>query len=279
MKKHLIGAFALLAFTAAPAMAADMAVKAPAPVVLPSWTGFYIGVNAGGGYSSIDTSAGDVRSTDGFFALANVVAVQNGGSQSFNGSGALAGGQIGYLYETGKFIFGVEVSADWTNIRGSINVNPTVYPVTPPSTFAWNLRGSADSMVLFTGRVGYDFGSWFPYVTGGGAYARLKYNVNFVDTFYPTNNTFAFRDDNFGWVLGVGAEYKLTENWLLRGEYLHVEFGDFGGRGLISCNAPGVPNCAAGGNTVLFTYNARIREDIGRVALSYRFGGPVVARY
>ena len=151
-------------------------------------------------------------------------------------------------------------------------------PLSPPQ-WATCWKYGWDESTTVASRVGYDFGSWFPYVTGGGAYARLKYNVNFVDTFYPTNNTFAFRDDNFGWVLGVGAEYKLTENWLLRGEYLHVEFGDFGGRGLISCNAPGVPNCAAGGNTVLFTYNARIREDIGRVALSYRFGGPVVARY
>jgi outer membrane immunogenic protein len=271
MKKNLISAIALLAITAAPAMAADMAVKAPPPMVLPSWTGFYIGINGGGVWGSIDPIAADIVATDGFFAVANRSAVTSGASQSFHGSGGLAGGQVGYLYETGKFIFGIEASFDWTNLRGSTSNGPTVYPVTPGSTFAWNLRGSSDFLTTFTGRVGYDFGSWYPYITGGGAYARLKYSANFLDTFYPTNNTFSFSSDAFGWVLGAGAEYRLTQNWMLRGEYLHIEFDNFGGNGLIACNAPGVGNCAAGGNTVLFNHTVKFREDIGRVALSYRF--------
>src|SRR5262249_33652553 len=120
---------------------------------------------------------------------------------------------------------------------------------------------------------------WYPYVTGGGAYSRLKYSANFLDTFYPTNNTFNFSSDAFGWVLGTGVEYKLTENWLLRGEFLHIEFDNFGGNGLIACTA-GVGACAAGvPNSVVFRHDIKFREDIGRVALSYRFGGPVVAKY
>src|SRR5690242_10391408 len=133
MKKVLIGAIALLATTAIPAMAADMAVKAP-PVVapVPTWTGFYIGVNGGGAWGSVDPSARDIGPfPDGFFAAGNIPAVNLGGSQGFNASGGLVGGQIGYLFQTGKAIFGVEASFDWTSFKGSRTIGPTVYPVTP----------------------------------------------------------------------------------------------------------------------------------------------------
>src|SRR5690242_4909512 len=104
MNRFLLAA-AILAFTGS-AYAADMPLKAPpAPPPPPSWTGFYIGINGGGGWGTVDPQARDIG-PDGFFAPANVGAVQAGASRHFDTSGGLAGGQIGYIYQSGFLITG-----------------------------------------------------------------------------------------------------------------------------------------------------------------------------
>ena len=206
---------------------------------------------------------------DSFFAGANVPAVLAGASQHFSTSGGLVGGQIGYLYQNGPAIFGVEASVDWTNLNGSASNGPTVYPVTPPSTFSWNLNGKSDWLATFTGRIGFDMGSWYPYITGGAALAHLKYNTTYIDTFYPStsvNNS----ANSLGSVLGAGAEMRFWDHWLLRAEYLHMDFAGVGGIGVIKCT-PGVGNCVGAGFSTNFLFNAHFREDLVRAALSYKF--------
>ena len=88
----------------------------------------------------------------------------------------------------------------------------------------------------------------------------------------PTNNTFTFGNTTAGFALGAGAEVRLADHWLLRGEYLYMEFDGLGGNGLISCNAPGVGNCNAGGNTTRFNFTtSKFKDNVGRVAVSYKF--------
>jgi outer membrane immunogenic protein len=271
MRSALLTATALLACLTA-AHAADMPVKA-APMAPPpaTWTGFYIGINGGGAWGSVDPRAVDVGPfPDGFFAPGNIAAVQAGGSQSFNTSGGLAGGQIGFLYQGGQTIFGVEASFDWTNLNGSASNGPTPYPVTPTAAFSWNLNGKSDWLATFTGRVGLDMGSWYPYVTAGAALAHLKYNTTYIDTFYPSTSVNNFSRDSLGWVLGAGAETRVWDHWMLRAEYLHMDFADVGGNGVIACTA-GVGNCATPANRTNFNFNAHFTEDVVRAALSYRF--------
>jgi len=268
MKKALLAATLLLC--AGNAYAADMAVKAPAPLPpAPSWTGFYIGINGGGAWGSTRTNAADIAPfPDGFFATGNIAAVEAGGTQRFNVSGGLAGVQAGYLYQAGPAIFGVEVGFDWSGLSGSVHTGPTIYPVTPGSSFNWNLRAKSTSLFTALGRVGPDLGMWFPYLTGGVAVSHLNYSANYVETFYPTNVTNAFSKDATGGVLGAGVEIRFAQNWMLRGEYLHMQFAGFGANGAIACT-PGVGACVA--NTTTFRFNAYVREDVGRAALSYKF--------
>ena len=205
-----------------------------------------------------------------FFAGGNVLSVTSNGSKSFDMSGGLAGGQIGYLFQTGRAVFGVEASFDWTNLRGTLTNGPTVYPVTPPSTFTWNLRGSSDFMATFLGRAGFDMGAWYPYLTGGAAVASLKYTASYIDSFYPSISNNSFSSTQVGWVVGGGAEWRVTQNWMLRGEYLHIEFDGFGGNGRIACT-PGVGNCVGAGFSTTFLFDHKFKEDLGRILLSYRF--------
>ena len=147
MKKFLLGAVGVIALgMAAPASAADMAVKAaPAPVyVAPiyNWTGFYIGGNGGWGSSH--------QCLD-FVGLAGAVF----GEGCSNRSGGVVGGQIGYRWQSSQWVFGVEAQGDWadlSNTRISL-FNPLV-----------SLRTKTDSMGLFTGQIGY---AWNASNTGG----------------------------------------------------------------------------------------------------------------
>ena len=146
--------FGLLAATAT-AIAADlpywnqMPVKAPAYVPVFTWTGFYIGVNGGGAFGT---------STYNFGGL---------GSASFNTSGGLAGGTIGFNYQTGALVWGVEGDGDWSGISGS-------------STCLGGLstcQTKNDWLATARGRLGYAFDRVLPYVTGGAAFGDIKAGV------------------------------------------------------------------------------------------------------
>ena len=262
---------ATLLFFAGSAYAADMPLKAPpAAPLAPTWTGWYIGINGGGGWSGVSTGAQDVG-PDSFFAAANIPAVAAGASRSFPMSGGLAGGQVGYLYQAGSAIVGLDVSFDWSRLNGSANSGFTVYPVTAPTGFSWNLSAKSQSLFTAVGRIGPDMGMWFPYVSAGVAATRLTYTANYVDTFYPSTSTNTFNKEAAGLVVGAGAEFRFAQHWLLRGEYLHTDFGSMSGVGPIQCT-PGVGNCVGAGFKTTFQFVSRFSgEDIGRVALSYKF--------
>jgi outer membrane immunogenic protein len=105
MKQFLLAGVGLLALGVASASAADlprqMPAKAPAYVVQPlyNWTGFYVGINGGGGFGSSNFSSPF--------------------GTSFNTSGGLVGGTLGYNWQMNQFVFGLEGDIDWSNIRGS----------------------------------------------------------------------------------------------------------------------------------------------------------------
>jgi outer membrane immunogenic protein len=196
MKRILLAG--TLALTAASANAADIPpAPAPvykAPVVAPltayDWTGFYIGINGGGGWgrSNFDGATGTLG--------------------NFNTSGWLAGGTAGYNLQFGRAVFGVEGDIDWTNISGSA---PCVGGVT-------TCQVTNDWLGTARGRVGFAFDRFLPFVTGGLAVGSVNANV---PGFGSASNT------NAGWTVGGGLEYALGRNWTAKAEYLHVDLGSF----------------------------------------------------
>jgi outer membrane immunogenic protein len=237
MKKLLLTTTALVVL-ASPALAADLAArpytKAPPPMMaaIYDWSGFYIGVNGGGGWSK------------------NTWDVVGGGREgSHDASGGTIGGQVGYRWQMGQLVFGVEAQGNWSDISGD-NVS---------ALFATRNRTKIDALGLFTGQVGYAWNNVLLYAKGGAAVTDDKYTITNAATgafLASTSNT------RWGGVVGAGLEYGFAPNWSLGVEYDHL----FMDRQTISFGALGSDS---------------IKQDVNlfTARLNYRFGGPVATRY
>src|SRR3954466_15023913 len=159
MRKFLLGTVGLVALgIAAPAVAADLPArtytKAPAYVAsVYDWSGFYIGINGGWGQS---------RDRRYFDPTATLVG-------SYDANGGTIGGQVGYRWQTGGWVFGLEAQGNWADISGS-NVNTAIFPFA-----AGTVRSKMDAFGLFTGQVGYAWNNALLYVKGGASITDRNY--------------------------------------------------------------------------------------------------------
>ena len=170
--KNVALAIAALAFSTVAATAADMAVKArPAAVVaLPSWTGFYVGINGGGAFMS-DPSMSYV---DG--AINAITPITVTGSSSANG---LAGFHVGYNYQMpSNWLVGIEGDWDWTNLKSSAAPGIICSNLFGMRAQCGGVSNLTDNAFLQTqvnwlarrGRLGYTSSQWLLYGTGGVAF-------------------------------------------------------------------------------------------------------------
>jgi outer membrane immunogenic protein len=267
--KKILFATVIAGLSSAPALAADlpprMYAKAPVAVApVATWTGCYIGVNAG--YSWGDGSSS--------LALQPSVADFGNAFAAFDGrytgspSGALGGGQVGCNYQSGMFVVGIEADIDYlgaskTASRAGVIDAPVLGTVSQKLDWLGSVRG----------RVGISPGSnWLLYATGGLAYGNTSFShrLSFGD---PVQGWAGALNNDFrtGWIVGAGAEYLVTSNWTVKGEYLYYDLG--------STRVVGLPfNQPAGafGADGLYT----TRGSIARAGLNYKFGwgGPVAAK-
>ncbi|MCK1358284.1 outer membrane beta-barrel protein [Bradyrhizobium sp. 199] len=265
--KNIVLAVSILAASAVSASAADMAArpytKAPAIVVAPSysWSGWYVGVNAGGSWS---TTTGDRVAASPTFAPA--IAVGQVPNLNAKHDGYFGGGQAGYNWQVERLVFGVETDIQGADIGRS---NTTV--VTPPglATTTSTGRDHIDWFGTFRGRLGFAINNVLFYGTGGAAYGGVKTRASDVATPIAVGS-FAGSSSNtrFGWVAGAGVEWGFAPNWSLKGEYLHIDLGTTN----VTALDPAFP-------TSFITYRFRQEMDTFRLGINYRFGGAVVAKY
>lgn len=273
MKRASLVIASALLLAAPAAQAADMALKAPpAPAPVDTWTGVYIGINGGGGWSNSGTTTGVTN--NGYFALANIPTVSAFGTNSIHSSGGLVGGQIGYLYQpqSSLFVFGVEAGIDWANINGSVST-AAVYPNNPPFSFTFNQSVKTEWLATFLGRIGIAANGWFPYITGGAAVADLKYSSIFQDNFvglgpFNANSNFSSSTVKAAPTIGGGLEWRWDRHWSVRGEYLYMNFGSISGTSCVNTlQTPAA--CAPPG--AFFANRASFHENVARAAISYKW--------
>ena len=205
MKKIFIAGIAAAALFGAPAIAADMPVKAPvykAPAPVFSWTGCYVGANAGGGWS--DKSWRDPP------------AAPNDDLGSEKGSGFAGGGQIGCDYQSSNWVFGVRGMFDWTSLTSSHEEVP----------FAGFFDHSkVKGFETATARIGYALQpTLLVYGQGGFAFAQ--------DHFWRTDTGIAaggidadaHSHTRVGWDAGIGVEWIFAPRWSVWLEYDYMGF-------------------------------------------------------
>ncbi len=240
----LLGSFAVIA-AGVPATAADMPVKAPIArevVAQPwSWAGFYIGGHAGYGWGR-----STIHDLDDFCLGAGVCPTP---SVRYRFNGALGGAQAGYNWQSGNLVFGAEVDVSFAGMKDTLTFRPPG-PALLTTEVDWFGTGRL--------RLGYAIANSLLYATGGVALVHIENRMQSGNIVAATSGV------KWGWTAGAGWEYAFASNWTVRAEYLFIE---------VEKTKAAVPPPAVG----RFEWDNPLL--IARVALNYRFGAPLTARY
>jgi outer membrane immunogenic protein len=299
VKNLLLTGIALLAL-AAPAAAADMPLKAPAPVAIDIWTGGYVGVNAGYDWGrDAVSSAGSpgACNTVGFggcdLAPINGVSDASAAALSFttsvNHNGFIYGGQAGHnwlvhnMFWTNDGVLGVEVDfqakSDSHNTTFSNSAPVPGCPAVCAAAFVVSQQATIheriDTLGTLRGRAGLLWGpSTLVYLTGGVAFANANSSATFVQTGVPLfgsvnqpwSGTGSVSTELFGPTIGAGIEWKWTPNLSIKAEYLYADLY------AMSFNAT-VQSTSTGGlvySSATANVQSHIHDNIARVGINYK---------
>lgn len=272
----------LLSGAASAAVALGMSAPAYAqsrttPAALPSWSGFYLGAHAGVAWGRADAATSSDCGTAaplGYYCRggaggANATAVDASGSGKLSDTGFNGGFQAGYNWQASQFVFGVEADIGLFRLHGSrygsgpYLVGTGGVPVLGQS-YVVGSSFETDWLATYRGRLGWANDNWLLYVTGGGAATRLQMTSSFADTLGGGATGSASATKN-GWVIGGGIEWMLSQNWTVKAEYLHVDFGGLSSSATITSSA--YPGYAQG----ISTSTKKLNADIARFGLNYKF--------
>jgi outer membrane immunogenic protein len=253
--KRLLASAVTLALATAAAHAADLPVKAPilkAPPPLPTWTGFYAGINAG--YSFGHDSYTNVQ--PGFDSGLTAITAP---------AGAVLGGQLGYNWQVGNLVLGLEGDAQWTSQDGIGCATALCVVNEVPESDARLVEHRLKWFSTLRGRLGWAHGGWLFYVTGGGAWGGVRETDSVIIDFIPGSATYDATLS--GWAGGLGAEVRLWRNWTAKFEYLHLDLGG------MTNNSHLVGQSGPIGFDVTEVTTSRVTDNIIRFGLNYQLVG------
>ncbi len=291
MKRLAIAIAAFGSVFATSAFAADLPAKAytKAPVIPPviyDWTGFYVGGNIGYSWGR-ESDDGTLAGTQNIFqyrtasgppavptSTAAIGPVPLYGKSNVNG--VIGGGQAGYNWQRGTWLVGLEGDFQGSDERS----NGAICTVAgcPPGSLLYNTSYRLDWFGTLRGRAGFLATPQFLlYATGGLAYGHLSATEPTVPL--------SWGDTRAGWTVGAGGEVAIDSHWSIKLEYLYMDLGRFGDASASTATSVTVANSPRVGFSTLTvtnttaTFNTRFTDNIVRVGVNYRFGGPVVANY
>lgn len=266
MQKSALTAAAIFMLMAGTASAADLAVKArPAPVPVFSWSGCYVGGNAG--YSRAEVSSNGTPNPIfvGTAPAGRAATIAAASVTKVTPDGFTAGLGIGCNYQKGIFVIGAEGDINYTDL-GAQQVRGPFANAAPVVPYTWEERFQSNWFATARARAGVVIAErGLLYATGGAAFAEFNW-LKALD--FPGFTGFRYQasgsDSRVGWVVGAGWEYAFNNNWSAKVEYLHMDFGNSSGI------APTPPGPAAGpgaGATISMSNN--FREDVVRLGINY----------
>jgi outer membrane immunogenic protein len=268
MNKAVLVTSALVSLIVLPAAAADLRApaKAPAPVyqaACANFGGLYFGGHGGWTYYKQEWSDLD---NYGF----SIFDLDNTGNGSSAGNSWHGGAQIGYNYQAGCAVFGLQADWSWTGAKASSlfrdDVGPGEQSLQAQSKMQW--------FGTVRARTGVAVNSLLLYVTGGLAYANIKREFTFDDGI-GNSQLFGGSSTRWGFAAGAGTEWAINNNWSLTSEFLYLGFQ----KDKKDYNCSNVNTCGA---VVGAPYRFEHTDSawVTRIGLNYRFNAaPVVARY
>jgi outer membrane immunogenic protein len=306
MKRMLIGISAAASLLATSALAADLPARTytKAPIYVEpvyDWTGFYLGGNVGYSWGRSNSTISMSDATSG--------TILNSATTKFGMDGIIGGGQIGYNWQRDKWVFGLEADIQGSDQKGSATTtcaggsaiattlaglssacatghlgdtapfNVAAFPVTN------SLSEKLEWFGTVRGRIGPTITpTILAYVTGGLAYGQVNASGNISgtnivgpqgvngSTLVPVAGSFSNSSTKVGWTIGAGVEGVISGNWTAKLEYLYIDLGNVSGSFVTPLVAPSGAFLTSG-------YNSHITDNILRVGVNYRWGGPVIAKY
>ena len=237
MKKFLLATVSMVALTSV-ARAADMPAKAPmyAPVPVTDWAGLYAGVQ--GGVVRRDTT---VQSITPFFSS----------SQDGSSTGGLGGALLGYNWQQGGFVYGLEGDWNWVGAKAS---HFTTGQVSSSDDISW--------LATVRARTGLAIDSTLFYLTGGAAFGHTHNRLDSLNGNGAIFLSFFQKQTKVGWTLGAGIEHEFAPHWTARAELRYVDLGKATGVCIL-----GTQPCAG--------YRGEFSNSLwqGLVGVNYKFGG------
>jgi outer membrane immunogenic protein len=259
---------------------------APPPVLFQSWTGWYVGLNAGGAWGNNNGVDNTINSTFCNIAIpgcgpnqaSNALAAAVPGTfDTGKNSGFIGGGQFGYNLQAGQFVWGLETDFQGADIHGDSSLTNSVGVTGFPGTTA-TVTGEASQKIDFfgtlRGRLGWTpTAPWLIYATGGLAYGHTKTDVSFTSHFAPCfcgpdpSSSVSQDEWRAGWTVGGGVEWMFAPQWSLRGEYLYYDLGSVSvDNSLNQLNGAGARFVGVG-----ITSDVHYKGNIARAAINYHF--------
>ncbi len=291
----LMACASALVMTASMAAAADLPSRAKAPAYIApapvaTWTGLYIGLNAGltrSAARSVDAGAFGLLNNGGNPAILQAAALASTGVYvPENKLGFIGGAQIGYNLQLGShLVAGLE--ADIQGLAGASSVANGFGAAPTPNGLGLFALATVDNRVEWLGTARARLGllaspALLVYATGGLAYGGVK-STFAVSQFHPGPNLTGFAggamsSTRVGWTAGAGLEWAFARNWSAKAEYLYYDLGSTEAGYMLAGTFPnGAVRYVIGG-----ALKSRHDGHIARVGLNYRFGwanAPVVAKY
>jgi len=261
------------------AFAADLpakalAYKAAPPVAAYSWTGFYVGANAGYAWGRSDPASSFTCQVPGACPYNNPVqlaAFNAAGTGVLSPNAFTGGGQVGYNYQSGQLVYGVELDVESFRLNGGL-AGGGLAPLGSRQSFAVTTSVNTNWMFTARPRVGWLVQpQLLLYATGGLAVTSLKVGNSVSDNCAAVPlcglpnlaGASSVSESLAGYAVGGGGEWAFNPHWSVKGEYLYVNFGSVSTTLITNLAGAAVPNT--------MTTSAKLNASIARFGLSYKF--------
>jgi len=227
-----------------------------------NWTGYYVGVTAGGAWGQYDPRT--AASEGSHFNATAAESVTAAGAQRITPWGFAAGIEGGYNWQVGNLLVGLEADLQALHLNGA-TTNHSGYGLSSgASNNSFTITSYGNANWLFTARPRVGFvtpNQWLVYITGGLALTQVQTDFSFIDGL-GAEESGRLNAVRAGYAVGGGVEVPLTDRLSVKADYLHVDFAD----------AAGAVTANSGTAGQVFTHSSNLRADIVRAGLNYRFG-------